>query len=397
MKNALSVPILIFLISMNLNAQTKKEIYKFKEDISNKLEKDTVPWRFQSAAVDYSISGAYIKALQTWDMQGAKKIALSVNDSLYFEKFKPTNAKDYIINRSKKERVIIINEAHNNSRHRVFTTSLLKDLYKNGYRYLGVEALEDTLINKRKIPNLESGSLYLLEAQYSNLIKEALDLGFTLFNYEYTYVKGKTGKDREIEQAENIAKMMALHPNDKFLIHCGYDHVNEGIPGIKSWEKAMAGRLSDRTGVNPFTIDQIQCSEKGSPEFNNPYIRIANQVKPAIMINANGEAFNGPEGNGVADCRIIHPVTIYKKGRPDWLYLDGRRKSYRIKTDAILEFPVLALAYRSNEFEKEGVPADIIEIDNKEQEANFVLDEGLYRIIIKNREYKTILDYQKKI
>ena len=397
MKNALSVPILIFLISMNLNAQTKKEIYKFKEDISNKLEKDTVPWRFQSAAVDYSISGAYIKALQTWDMQGAKKIALSVNDSLYFEKFKPTNAKDYIINRSKKERVIIINEAHNNSRHRVFTTSLLKDLYKNGYRYLGVEALEDTLINKRKIPNLESGSLYLLEAQYSNLIKEALDLGFTLFNYEYTYVKGKTGKDREIEQAENIAKMMALHPNDKFLIHCGYDHVNEGIPGIKSWEKAMAGRLSDRTGVNPFTIDQIQCSEKGSPEFNNPYIRIANQVKSAIMINANGEAFNGPEGNGVADCRIIHPVTIYKKGRPDWLYLDGRRKSYRIKTDAILEFPVLALAYRSNEFEKEGVPADIIEIDNKEQEANFVLDEGLYRIIIKNREYKTILDYQKKI
>ena len=188
-------------------------------------------------------------------MQGAKKIALSVNDSLYFEKFKPTNAKDYIINRSKKERVIIINEAHNNSRHRVFTTSLLKDLYKNGYRYLGVEALEDTLINKRKFPNLESGSLYLHESQYSNLIKEALDLGFTLFNYEYTYVKGKTGKDREIEQAENIAKMMALHPNDKFLIHCGYDHVNEGIPGIKSWEKAMAGRLSDRTGVNPFTID----------------------------------------------------------------------------------------------------------------------------------------------
>tara|TARA_R110000868_G_scaffold27909_3_gene105220 strand:+ start:238 stop:1389 length:1152 start_codon:yes stop_codon:yes gene_type:complete len=382
---------------MELNAQTKKEIFKFKEDINNQLEKDTLPWRFQSAAVDYSISGNYIKALQTWDMQGAKKITLSVNDSLYFDKFKPTNAKDYIINRSKKERVIIINEAHNNSRHRVFTTSLLKDLYKNGYRYLGVEALEDTLINKRKFPSLESGSLYLHESQYSNLIKEALDLGFTLFNYEYTYVKGKTGKDREIEQAANIAKMMALHPNDKFLIHCGYDHLNEGIPGIKSWEKAMAARLSDSTGVNPFTIDQIQCSEKGSPEFNNPYIRITNQVKPAIMVNANAETFNGPEGKGVGDCRIIHPVTLYKKGRPDWLYLDGRRKAYRIKTDAIPEFPVLALAYRNNEFEKEGVPADVIEITNKEQEANFIIDKGLYRIIIKNREYKTIFDYQEQI
>ena len=43
------------------------------------------------------------------------------------------------------------------------------------------------------------------------------------------------------------------------------------------------------------------------------------------------------------------------------------------------------------------IPTDVIEIDNKEQEANFILDKGKYRIIIKNRAYKTILDYQKKI
>ncbi|MEZ7497959.1 hypothetical protein QO200_04330 [Flavobacterium sp. Arc3] len=316
---------------------------------------------------------------------------------MYFNEFKPQNAKDYIIKRSQKERVIIINEAHNNSRHRVFTTSLLQGLYKNGYKYLGIEALEDTLINSRNFANLESGSLYLQESQNSNLIKEALNIGFVLFNYEYTYVKGKTGKDREMEQAENIAKMMAKHPNDKFLIHCGYDHLNEGIPGISSWEKAMAARLNDKTGVNPFTIDQIACSEKGSPEFNNPYISIANQVKPVIMVNGKGETFNGSKDNGVADCRIIHPVTIYKNGRPDWLTLEGRRKAYRIVTESILEFPVLALAYRINEFEKEGVPADVIEIENKDQEAHFILDKGMYRIIIKNREYKTVSDYEAKI
>lgn len=138
MKNVFSISLLLILISINLKAQSKNENYKFKEDISIKLEKDTVPWKYQSAAVDFSITGNYRKALQTWDMQGANKAILSANDSLYFNKFRATNAKDYIIKRSKKEKLIIINEAHNNSRHRVFTTSLLKDLYKNGYRYLGI-------------------------------------------------------------------------------------------------------------------------------------------------------------------------------------------------------------------------------------------------------------------
>lgn len=397
MKQALTILLFIVSIGIEMNAQNKKEIYKFSEDIKNKMEKDTVPWRFQSAAVDFSISGNYLKALQAWDMQGAEKPSLSEKDSLYFNQFQAKNAKDYIINRSQKERVIIINEAHNNSRHRVFTTSLLKGLYKNGYRYLGIEALEDTLVNSRKFANLESGSLYLRESQYSNLIKEALHIGFILFDYEYTYAKGKTGKDREIEQAENIAKMMAKHPNDKFLIHCGYDHLNEGIPGISNWEKAMAARLDDITGVNPFTIDQVPSSERGSTEFNNSYIKLANSLKPVIMVNEKSETFNGSVGNGVADCRVIHPVTIYKNGRPDWLTLEGRRKAYRIATESISEFPVLALAYRIYEFEKEGVPADVVEIADKKQEANLILDKGMYRIIIKNRGYKTVSDYEAKI
>jgi hypothetical protein len=395
MKLTLTTVFVFLSFIINLNAQTSKEIYKFSEDIEVKMKKDTVPWKTQVGATEYSISGNYKKALQTWDKMGAEVPSIATQDSSYFKAFKHQDAKEYILNRSKNEKLIIINEAHNNSRHRVFTTSLLKGLYKNGYRYFGIEALYDSLVNTRKFATLGSGSMYLHESQYSNLIKDALDIGFVLFEYEYKV--GKTGKDREIEQAENIAKMMLKHPDDKFLIHCGYDHLNEGIPGIESWEKAMAARLKDRTGINPFTIDQVPCSESGSPEFNNPYIRIANTIKPVIMVNTKGETFNGRENYGIADCRIISPVTIYKNGRPDWLTLDGRRKAYRIAIDSISEFPVLALAYRINEFEKEGVPADVIEINNKDQEANLILDKGFYRIIIKNRDYKTILDYQKKI
>lgn len=397
MKLSLTIVLVFFSININLQAQVKKEVYKFSEDIETKMEKDTVPWKTQVGATDYSISGNYKKALQTWDKMGAEVPSISAQDSSYFKEFKSQDAKDYILNRSKKEKVIIINEAHNNSRHRVFTTSLLKGLYKNGYRFLGIEALADTLINQRKFPVLKSGSMYIHESQYSNLIKEAIDVGFTLFNYEYKYVKGKTGKDREREQAENIAKVMAQNPNSKFLIHCGYDHLNEGIPSIEEWEKAMAARVNDLTGINPFTIDQIPGSEKGDLKFNSPYIVMANSKKPVIMVNSKGKTYNGEINDNKADCRIIHPVSVYSNERPDWLTLNGRRKLFHIPTSSISEYPVMVMAYRNNEFEQEGIPADITEVTNKDQKVDLVLDEGNYRIIIKNRDYKIIQDYQHQI
>jgi hypothetical protein len=397
MKLTLSTVLVLLIFSINLNAQISNENYKFSSDIETYMEKDTVPWRFQYGATYYSISGNYKKALQTWDKTMSKVPSITAQDSSYFKEFKPQDAKEYILNCSKNEKLIIINEAHNNSRHRVFTKSLLKGLYKNGYRFLGIEALADTLINRRKFPVLKSGSMYIHESQYANLIKEALDVGFTLFNYEYKWVKGKTQKDREIEEAENIAKVMVKNPNAKFLIHCGYDHLNEGIPGIKEWEKAMASRVHDLTGINPFTIDQIPCSEKGDLKFNTPYIQMADIKKPSIMVNAQGKLYNGKIGSERGDCSIIFPVSTYTNQRPDWLILDGQRKAFHFTTNSISEYPVLVMAYRNDEFEQEGIPADVIEITNKDEKLDLILDKGDYRIIVKNKDYKIIQDYQQKI
>lgn len=397
MKLALATIFTLLSFSINLNAQITKEIYKFSEDIETYMEKDTVPWRFQYGATYYSISGNYKKALQTWDKTMSTIPSITVQDSSYFKEFKPQDAKEYILNRSKNEKLIIINEAHNNSRHRVFTTSLLKGLYKNGYRFLGMEMLLDTLINQRKFPVLDSGTMYIQESQSANLIKEAMDIGFTLFKYEYKGAKGKTGKDREREQAENIAKVIAKNPNAKLLIHCGYDHLNEGIPGIKEWEKAMAARVHDLTGINPFTIDQIPGSEKGDLKFNTPYIKMANSKKPVVMINAQGKAYNGEIGSERADCTIIYPVSTYTNGRPDWINLEEQRKKFHIPSNSITEYPVLVMAYRNNEFEQDGIPADVTEIANKDQKVDLILDKGDYRIIVKNKDYKIVQDYQQKI
>jgi hypothetical protein len=90
-----------------MHAQKNKEPYKFIEDINAKL-KDTVPWKYQLAATNLATIGDYKKALEMWINR--EEVFLNFQ-SLNFMQFKPKDAKDYIINRAKKER-LVINEAH---------------------------------------------------------------------------------------------------------------------------------------------------------------------------------------------------------------------------------------------------------------------------------------------
>ncbi|AWA30349.1 hypothetical protein HYN48_09755 [Flavobacterium magnum] len=386
--------VLLFALASNLSGQAKKEIYQFSKDIEAQTDKDTVPWKYQLSATDYSISGHYEKALQDWDKNGSRAQQLSAQDSAYFRSFQKYDAKAYIVNRSKNEKVIIINEAHHNARHRVFTASLLQGLYDNGYRYFGLEALSDTLINNRKFVTSESG-YYTNEPQMANLIREAIRIGFTVFGYDAEDVSN--GKQREIAQAQHISKLMKAHPEAKFLIHCGWDHAIEGTPGNKSWEKAMAGRLKELTGIDPFTIDQTAYSEKSNVALSSPFIEMAHTEKTVILVDSHGKTFNGSATNDQTDCRIIHPATRYLHGRPDWLLMDGARKSYAVPKSRIKECPVLVLAYREKEAEHDGIPADLIEITNRDTPASLILSEGRYTIVMKDRNYKTINTFQAKV
>lgn len=394
MKRTIFITLTVLLFTGRTNAQEKKETYKFSHDINENIQRDTLPWKYQLGATEYSLSEHFKKALETWDKNGSGIPKLLREDSLYFMSFTPKNARHYIINRSKNEQIIIINEAHHNPMHRVFTTSLLQDLYNNGYRYFGLEALSDTLINKRKYAITESG-FYTKEPQLANLIYEALRIGFILFNYEAS--QGKNGKEREIEQAKNIASVIEKDPNSKFLIHCGYDHVIEGTPPNKGWEKAMAGRIKEFTQINPFTIDQVKYSEKGDAKFNHPYIRIVNLDYPVIMVNERGQTFNGQKESDQIDCVIIHPTTKFNNDRPNWLSLSGQRRSYFIPKSRMANFPVLVFAYRKNEFDKSGIPVDIVEITNQNQIPNLFLTKGEYKIILKDKDYKIINEYEQKI
>ncbi|MDR3026184.1 hypothetical protein [Chryseobacterium sp.] len=379
------------LLLLSIEAYSQENPYLFSDDIKKKVEDpaQSQSWRSQMGATYYSISGQYKPALESWDQSFGRVKKLNAADSLKFTKLIPVNAKEYILKKAADEKIIIINEAHHNASHRTFVTSLLQSLYDRGYRYLGIETLERDSLNTIKFATLNSG-YYSQEPEFGNFIYNALKIGFKLFPYE---AEGNN-KEREIGEAKNIFDFMKQNNEGKYLIYCGYQHAYEGIH--KSWEKTMAGRLSDLTGINPFTIDQTQFSEKSSLKYNEPLLRLVKNTVPVVLKDENQEIYNGEDKELYTDIKIIHPVTKYIKGRPDWM-LKENRKFYKIPLSKVSTYPVMVFAYRKGEFEQQGIPADIIELNTSKDNRFLILDKGNYDIVIKDKEYKVIHRFEKRI
>lgn len=357
--------------------------YPFNNELHQQVKSETSASKHQFAAAKFAKKGAYRLALEQWDL-GMPYRSIEYNaqeiDSIQ-NNFSRIDAKELIISSAKEHRITIINEAHHNSAHRLFTRSLLEGLYKQGYRQLGIEALvpdeNDPELHKRKYAVQGSG-YYTSDPQFGNLIREALELGFTLFSYD-TFDYGG-GRPREIAQAEAIQEVMKNNPNDKVLIHGGFEHAMEGKH--KTWELAMAGRIREFTGFDPLTIDQTIYSEKSNPDYNHPLLKAAKVNQPTVLVNASSNPIGYQRGASYMDIAVLHPTTSYVGARPDWLFKADYKKSILSLEGLELNFPLMILAFRSNEDIKNAVPVDIVEYESRIEIAQLALLQGHYKIIL---------------
>lgn len=377
---------------------------KFSYEIENELKNNKL--RESSASYYYTYIGEYEKALMTYEVPLAWGLdSLSHADSLAFKKYHPINAYDYLADRTKNEQIVIISEAHQKPQHRVFTLNLLESLYKNGFRYLGLETLTpnivdstqnlmDTLLNKRGYP-LNNGitGYYTREPQMGNLVRKALDLGFELFAYEAMPRK----EERDLQQAHNIEKFLAKHPNQKIVIHCGWYHAIESNYPKRRKDHYLAYHLKKLTGIDPLTIYQDALSEKYLYK-ESPYYHLTKANEVSILIDDNGHVFNGKE-DAVHnfDILVYHPRTKYVNNRPNWLFGIKGNKFVEIEKGkiAVDKYPILAKAYLANE-EYRTTPVDIIELDSFEEPEKLVLKKGVYRIVLIDKDGKEV-EYVKEV
>lgn len=389
------IPFGFAILSLRVEAQSPKA-YKFSKEIKASIDTEKVAWNLQEYAIQFSRVGNYKASLEI-EKEFLSKTSKQRNaavkpkiDSLYFSSFRPISAVPAITAEASKYRVVITNEAHYQPQNRVFTTLLLDSLYKKGFRYFCPESLlntdtvtgitKDIALHRRKYP-IRSEGYYIDEPRYGDLIRRALQIGYTVLPYEHIAgdIKdpGERFMARERGQADNIAHILEKDPSARILVHCGYGHLNEQI---RDSIGLMAAMLRLYHQIDPLTIDQQDMLEENIDTCSN----WTNLEEPSVFI-AGSKYFSDSNVNHIVDMVVCFPRTKYINGRPNWLVYDKRNKYAWI--GAIppgFTYPLMLLAYHAEEDRSLAVPADIIELQHSNDNTAFVLARGNYVIEIKD-------------
>ena len=376
----------VYVLTINGQNSDTSSPYKFSSEIYHQIKNDSnFYWKGGIASTDLSFIGLYKEALIEHDKPRQNKKLISRKDSLNFIKnYSPVDAKKIIIQKASKNQIIIFNEEHYNPRNRVFVASLLKNLKAAGYKYFAAETFtNDSTFAKSKHPNLQTG-FYTNEPQFGNLIREAVKLNFSFYPYEDT--TGASGREREISQAKNLAELFKKEPNAKLIIYCGFDHIFED--SISGWGKAMAGRLKEFTGIDPFTVDQIILSERSEKDIENPYYKLIHANKYSVLVDDSLQTFN----NGHVDALLYSPPTKYIYNRPDWIFENDKIPYFLHAKDIRLSFPILVKVYLASDDIDRAVPVDIIEMKTAEEVSRTAIaipKKGNFIIKLNNQKGKT--------
>ncbi len=356
-----------------------------------------------------------------WDCETGS--AGKANDQRLINQLKnstPFKAEEFIFEKAKTEKILIINERAEAPQHRAFTLSLLDGLYEQGYRYLALEGLsgEDTELTNRKYPVLNSGEL-IKEPVYGMMVREAIAKGFTVFSYQPTKEqKAKAGQvlkrtqpkmatadiintnSLAWSQAMNINKILRSDPKAKVIVHCN-DRASKEISF--SNQKPMAWWINELARVNPFTIDQSVMSEKCGNE-EDPYYSIRSVVQPTVFAKGD-EVFVKKETNPNNELEKIKPYDIQVflpksktiNQRPSWLMERAGYTIYPFNPDKHgMSYPCIVMAYNAGEDLDFAVPADVIEIPKAGVPTALALKSGAYVFILRDKQKQKRLDIDVK-
>lgn len=375
--------ILIFALTYGgMNSQPPPIEIKFSYEIEKDLADGLI--RSTRAGSLYSFIGEYYTAATYSDIPVSWGI-----DSLVLDNYNLESALPFIVDEARSHQIVIISENHLRPQHRIFAKNIIEELSKEGFGHLGLETfvhrsntneLWDSNLVERGYP-LDSSltGTYTLEPKMGDLVRTALRLEYIPFAYEES--EKVEGKDRDEVQADNIIQYLNSNPGARIIIVCGFHHAVESDVIKRRSSYWMAKYLKDKTGIDPLTIYQDNFTEKFS-ENEHPFLKDCNIHVPSVFADSKGERIRLSDH---VDVEVIHPITRYLNGRPNWLYENGECKSVPLRIDrSETKFPVIVSAHLNSE--QNGVPLDRIELRHRYDNKVLVLGKGEYLVNIYDGE-----------
>jgi hypothetical protein len=330
------------------------------------------------------------QAYEAVDELSEKKIQKTV-DAL--KGIQHADARHFISFLAQNYKVVMLNEAHAKPLHRAFAISLLGELYNKGFHYLALEMLSNHSGAPLEKLTANSG-YYTCEPIAGELIRQALEIGFTLVPYEDTlaFSAEHTASQRDSVEAQNIFSIIKKDRSAKVFVLASYGHIAE-----RSSDSAyvpMAMIFKRISGIDPLTVDQTDMTEGSNFGYGNTLYNAYIQkypLKNAAVAMVNNEPLN-ITNNDSYDISVIHPQTVYRDGRPDWLSLNGLRQPVYINPNVKDVFFVQA--YYQKEAEGSGpgaiVPADQSYIPTSKGNYLLYLRKGKYVIVYRSPGYHLI-------
>ncbi|HEY8327900.1 MAG TPA: hypothetical protein VIO59_05590 [Rhodanobacter sp.] len=322
--------------------------------------------------------------------------------------WKPADAAEVITQLAADRRIVLINEAHHDAHTRLLTLALLPRLRALGFNYFAVETLsdKDDQLMQRGYPVKDSGTEYLHEPTYGDIVRTAIKLGFTLVSYD---ADTGTMQDREAGQANNLyRKVLTRDPHARLFVHAGYAHIDKA-KGRLGNTAPMAMHLQQLTGIEPLSIDQTQFREQlpGKPDAYQKLTRDFPPDGPTVLVNrTTGRPWSAhpdrydlnvllpPADTGGIESGYIQPLTTVRdtdrdhlmlanhlnRQRPDWLTLRNGRIPYAIGTTLCkTRFPCVVDAHYVNEPD-EAISADRYAFMQGDAASKLYLRPGRYRL-----------------
>lgn len=289
------------------------------------------------------------------------------------------NAADAVAKLATQRRIVLVNEAHHDAHTRVLALELLPKLRALGFDYFAAEALLEngTTLAKRGYPLDSSGTVYLREPLYGDIVREAIRLGYKIIAYDPT----TDVPDRDKAQAEALYQKVFAHDSQaRLFVLAGYAHIDKA-KGHLGGVEPMAMRLRQITGFDPLSVDQTQFREVIPSTHTGPYSQITEMLHsavPFVMQSTHGNRIWSADPARYDVSVVIPPAS--GEPRPDWLTLGGKRRRWPISTTLCHDVtPCVVEADYANEPDT-AVPADRYTFLRAPASSELFLRPGDYRL-----------------
>ena len=298
-----------------------------------------------------------------------------------------------IVQAASGRRLVMLNEAHDASRHRLFLAQVLRALRAEGFTHLAAEAF-GMGPNDPKIEDYRAGrpfapgyGWYTRDPVFAEAVREAAELGYRFIRYEQrpdqndpkdADSKARIAR-REAAQADNFTAALQADPQARVLVYVGYSHLREGPDAQGNvW---FASRLKEKTGIDPLTVEQSTTGSFGPHGQDSGRAQaVLAHFQPNAPVVVDTAAGVLGAAAFTADLAVFHPSLPEVSGRPGWLAADPKRRRtpVRLPTQG---FRGLALAQALHASDPEpAVPADQYLLPYGAREAVFLLRPGRYRV-----------------